>query len=75
VLVIDDDPHTRDLMVRFLKKEGFSAQTAADGRQGLPMARQLPPSLITLDVMMPEVDGWSVLAALKADPGWRTSRW
>lgn len=55
-------------MVRFLQKEGFSVQTAADGRQGLQMARQLRPSLITLDVMMPEVDGWSVLAALKDDP-------
>jgi len=68
VLVIDDDPHTRDLMVRFLQKEGFSAHTAADGRQGLLMAQRLRPSLITLDVMMPEVDGWSVLSALKADP-------
>ena len=68
VLVIDDDAHARDLMVRFLQKEGFSAQTAADGRQGLLMAKQLRPALITLDVMMPEVDGWSVLTALKADP-------
>ncbi len=68
VLVIDDDEHSRDLMVRFLQKEGFSAQTAADGRQGLLMAKQLRPALITLDVMMPEVDGWSVLTALKADP-------
>ncbi len=68
VLVIDDDPHTRDLMVRFLQKEGFSARTAADGRRGLTMAKQLRPALITLDVMMPEVDGWSVLTALKADP-------
>ena len=68
VLVIDDDPHTRDLMVRFLQKEGYSPQTAADGRQGLVMARQLRPALITLDVMMPEVDGWSVLTALKTDP-------
>ena len=68
VLVIDGDEHSRDLMVRFLKKECFSAQTAADGRQGLLMAKQLRPALITLDVMMPEVDGWSVLTALKTDP-------
>jgi signal transduction histidine kinase/CheY-like chemotaxis protein len=68
VLVIDDDPQARDLMVRFLQKEGFSPRTASDGRQGLLMAQQLRPSLITLDVMMPEVDGWSVLNALKADP-------
>ncbi len=68
VLVIDDDPGTRDLMVRFFQKEGFSARTAADGPQGLQLARQLRPVLITLDVMMPEVDGWTVLSALKADP-------
>ena len=68
VLVIDDDPNTRDLMVRFLLKEGFSPHTAADGRHGLQLARQLRPALITLDVMMPEVDGWSVLGALKNDP-------
>lgn len=67
VLVIDDDPNTRDLLVRFLLKEGFAPQTAADGRRGLELARQLRPALITLDVMMPELDGWSVLAALKAD--------
>ena len=68
VLVIDDDANSRDLMVRFLQKEGFSPHTAADGRQGLLLARQLRPALITLDVMMPGVDGWSVLAELKADP-------
>ena len=68
VLVIDDDPHSRDLMVRFLQKEGFSPKTAVDGRQGLLMAKQLLPALITLDVLMPDVDGWSVLGALKADP-------
>ena len=68
VLVIDDDPNTRDLMVRFLQKEGFSVQTAADGQQGLLMAKQLRPALITLDVMLREVDGWSVLSTLKGDP-------
>ncbi|MFA6542920.1 MAG: response regulator [Limisphaerales bacterium] len=68
VLVIDDDPHARDLLVRFLQKEGYSVQTASGGEQGLLMARQLRPGLITLDVMMPEVDGWSVLNQIKADP-------
>ena len=68
VLVIDDDPNTRDLMVRFLLKEGFSPHTAANGQQAMEMARRLHPALITLDVMMPEVDGWSVLGALKEDP-------
>lgn len=68
VLVIDDDPNTRALMVRYLTKEGFTAHTAANGREGIELARALQPALITLDVMMPEVDGWTVLSMLKADP-------
>ncbi len=67
VLVIDDDPVQRDLIARFLSKEGFSVRTAASGEAGLLLARQSPPVVITLDVMMPEMDGWSVLAALKAE--------
>jgi CheY-like chemotaxis protein len=68
VLVIDDDPTVRDLMRRFLSREGFDAVTAEDGREGIDLARELRPSVITLDVFMPEMDGWSVLQALKADP-------
>jgi PAS domain S-box-containing protein len=68
VLVIDDDPTTRDLMQRFLSKEGFQVITAADGDTGLHIAQQLHPLAITLDVMMPGMDGWSVLTTLKADP-------
>ena len=67
VLVIDDDATQRDLMRRFLAKEGFPAQTASSGEEGLRLAHQLRPIAITLDVMMPGIDGWSVLAALKAD--------
>jgi signal transduction histidine kinase/CheY-like chemotaxis protein len=67
VLVIDDDPTQRDLIRRFLKKEGFSVCTAARGEAGLRLARQLRPVAITLDVMMPGMDGWTVLSALKAD--------
>ena len=67
VLVIDDDPVQRDLLDRFLSKEGFCVRTAAGGDTGLRLARQLRPVAITLDVMMPDMDGWSVLAALKAD--------
>ncbi len=68
VLVIDDDPAVRDLMKRFLVKEGFRAETASNGEEGLRLARQLRPSAITLDVMMPQMDGWDVLTRLKADP-------
>ncbi len=68
VLVIDDDGDVRDLLTRFLSKEGFEVVTAASGREGLALARSRRPNVVTLDVLMPDVDGWSVLAALKADP-------
>jgi len=68
VLVIDDDPLVHDLMGRFLTKEGFHVVPAASGKEGLALARKLRPAAITLDVMMPGMDGWAVLAALKADP-------
>ena len=68
VLVIDDDPSQRALMTRFLQKEGFHVRTAIDGEEGLQLARDLRPRAILLDVMMPGLDGWSVLSTLKADP-------
>jgi signal transduction histidine kinase/CheY-like chemotaxis protein len=68
VLVVDDDPTARDLMRRFLAREGFDVVTANDGKEGLALARKLAPSLITLDVLMPGLDGWDVLRKLKADP-------
>ena len=68
VLVIDDEAAVRDLMQRFLGKEGFRVVTAAGGEDGLRRARELRPDAITLDVMMPGMDGWAVLSALKADP-------
>jgi len=67
VLVIDDEAAVRDLMHRFLTKEGFRVVTAHGGEEGLRQARQLRPDAITLDVMMPGMDGWAVLSALKAD--------
>ncbi|MEE8635644.1 MAG: response regulator, partial [Acidiferrobacterales bacterium] len=68
VLVIDDDPAVRDLMQRFLNKEGLRVVAAADGKEGLRLAKELRPDAITLDVLMPSMDGWAVLTALKADP-------
>ncbi len=68
VLVIDDDADQRTLMTRFLKREGFEVQVAADGRSGLALAKQLKPRAVMLDVLMPGVDGWSVLSQIKADP-------
>ncbi len=68
VLVIDDDPAARDLMTRALTREGFRVETAATGNDGLAAARRLRPDAVTLDVLMPQKDGWSVLSDLKADP-------
>ena len=68
VLVVDDEAAARDLVQRTLVKEGYGVRTAASGAEGLALARQLQPAAITLDVMMPGMDGWAVLTALKADP-------
>lgn len=68
VLVIDDDPVAADLMKRSLERSGFNAVLASDGATGFELARTLVPAAITLDVMMPGMDGWSVLTQLKSDP-------
>jgi PAS domain S-box-containing protein len=68
VLVIDDDEDARELLKRTLKKDGHLVVAAASGAEGLERARELRPILITLDVMMPGMDGWAVLKELKADP-------
>ena len=69
VLVVDDDPSVCELIRRTLEKDGFRVALTHDGREALEMARRLKPDAITLDVMMPGMDGWSVLSALKSDPG------
>lgn len=68
ILVVDDDQTVREVMQRFLAREGFSVVTADGGLEGLRLARALHPAAITLDVMMPDLDGWMVLAAIKGDP-------
>ena len=68
VLVIDDEAVVRDLVGRYLERHGFQVITAADGIEGLARAREHHPAAITLDIMMPGLDGWTVLAALKGDP-------
>jgi CheY-like chemotaxis protein/nitrogen-specific signal transduction histidine kinase len=68
VLVIDDDARVHDLLRRSLAKEGFRVEIASSGEEGLAQAKKLRPDAITLDVMMPGMDGWAVLSALKADP-------
>jgi len=68
VLVIDDDPQICKLLADYLTNQGFDVRSASDGRSGVELARQLKPGFITLDAMMPGVDGWSVLKNLKSDP-------
>jgi signal transduction histidine kinase/CheY-like chemotaxis protein len=72
ILVIDDDPASRELLARSLRGDGFEVLTAEGGEEGLRIARDRdesqPLAAITLDVMMPGMDGWAVLSALKADP-------
>jgi PAS domain S-box-containing protein len=68
VLVIDDEPSVRSILRRFLVREGLSVDEAATGEAGLRIARANRPDAITLDVMMPGMDGWAVLSEIKADP-------
>jgi len=68
VLVIDDDSTARELIAAHLAGTGFSVETAANGVEGLKKARALRPAAITLDIMMPDIDGWTVLAALRGEP-------
>jgi len=67
ILVIDDDPDSRELLQRALETDGYVVATATSGDEGLKLARELSPALITLDVMMPGMDGWAVLQQLKSD--------
>jgi len=71
ILVVDDDPSARDLLSRMLTREGYRVETAADGDEGLRRARELRPTAVTLDIMMPHRDGWSVLSELRDDPATR----
>lgn len=67
VLVIDDELEVRNLLKRFLEGLGFRVELAPDGQEGLRLAIDRQPVLITLDAMMPDVDGWTVLRELKSD--------
>jgi adenylate cyclase len=68
IVVADDDRTVRDVVARFLEREGFSVALADGGQQALRLVRELHPDAITLDVIMPDLDGWTVLAAIKGDP-------
>ncbi|MBB6693621.1 response regulator [Cohnella xylanilytica] len=68
ILVIDDEPLSQQLIKRYLAKEGWTLAFAESGQEGLELSRKLRPKVICLDILMPSMDGWSVLSALKNDP-------
>src|SRR6185437_16680922 len=68
VLVVDDDEAVHETVGAMLGREGYRVLHARSGAEALTMAREFRPDAITLDVMMPQMDGWSVLSAFKADP-------
>ena len=67
VLVVDDDPDARDLLSNYVNEHGAIVLAAASGEEALTIAKQKQPDLITLDIMMPGMDGWETLQAFKAD--------
>ena len=67
VLVVDDDPNARELLRRHLQRGGYAVRTAANGEEAMQLARALHPDVVTLDVLMPQMDGWAVLSAMKED--------
>src|SRR2546421_9495066 len=67
VLVVDDDPDTMSILVRYLQREGFAATQATSGAECLRLATSHPIDLILLDVMMPDMDGFAVCRALKTN--------
>ena len=67
VLIVDDESTTRDMIARALSDEGYRVITAAGGKEGLRLAKEMKPDAIILDVIMPDLDGWTVLGSLKQD--------
>jgi len=71
VLVVDDNPGAAEILARHLDAGGFRMELARTGTDALMMARRLQPAAITLDILLPEIDGWEVLSRLKADEATR----
>jgi DNA-binding response OmpR family regulator len=67
IMVVDDDPDTLSILVRHIRREGFAVLEASSGFECLHLAKQHTPEVILLDVMMPEMDGFAVCTALRAD--------
>jgi CheY-like chemotaxis protein len=70
VLVVDDDPVVRELLRRQLEAEGYRVSEAGDGRAALARLREAVPGVILLDLMMPEMDGFELMEAMRREAGW-----
>jgi signal transduction histidine kinase/DNA-binding response OmpR family regulator/cob(I)alamin adenosyltransferase len=68
VMIVDDNPNARDLLAATVRREGYRVIEATDGETALSLAREWHPDVVTLDVLMPRMDGWAVLTAFKSDP-------
>ncbi|HEX9501400.1 MAG TPA: response regulator [Thermoanaerobaculia bacterium] len=68
VLVVDDDPSIRRMIMAALRRDGYTFSEAANGKEALDIMRQEPPSVVVLDLMMPIVSGWDVLRERAAEP-------
>ena len=68
ILIVEDDKFLRELMVQKLVKEGFNIIEAVDGEEGVKKTKEEKPGLILLDLILPGIDGFEVLARIKADP-------
>ena len=68
VLVVDDDDVIRQLITVNLELEGFEVATAVDGQDCLDKVKDVRPHVVTLDIMMPRLDGWEAASRLRADP-------
>jgi signal transduction histidine kinase/CheY-like chemotaxis protein len=68
VMIVDDDPDARDILAATVRRDGYRVLEAADGETALALAREWHPDVVTLDVLMPRMDGWAVMTALKSDP-------
>ncbi len=71
ILVVEDDPPTRLMVCRLVEREGWLAVPAENGRRALDLLKTFTPSVVLLDLLMPEVDGFSVLREMRANPQWR----
>lgn len=74
VLLIEDDPDLQELLSFNLKKRGYQVATASDGIAGIRKVRSLGPDVVLLDIMLPELDGFSVCETLRQDPATRATK-